>query len=581
MRNILITSITAVVLIGSGKFQQSPAAMLDSAEELFALDNFLEVKIQINPLIWDRLRYQYRDITKERKPGEAFKSNYAYLPAQLSINDEDLGEVGLRKKGLIGSSSTQRPSLKIKFNHSKKRRKYLGLERLTLNNNIQDPSLVKQYLSYKLFRKAGLPAPRCNFARVYVNGQYLGVYTNVESIRKQFLKRAFNDSDGDLYEGMINDFREGMYETFEIKDGAGKKMKSIVRAVKALSKEGDDQLNELGQAIDIDQFINFWVLEIITGHWDGYNGNLNNFFVYSSSEDKRLRFIPWGTDGTWSMFNPFIGAKTARMTNASSLLARTIYLHPETRKTYRTALTYHLEKTWNEEEILSDIKEIHTMVENHVIGSTKGLKEAARTIREYIRTNRNTLESELAGPEPQWTIPLKRSEPVQIAGDLKANFLLPVTEMTQEGEKPNNDISINILKANGTRVDLANPVGQAGFPPNARWFDKPQMTLGGRFRDTPNHLRLFMSFDPERFRHVNPIKLDHFNGMAWVGVFNEETKQMTICGMLVGEILIVKKDINDQPYLKGSINAKLRLWRVPSPLRATFSTSLESRRVKN
>ena len=570
-----------MVLIGSGKFQQSPAAVIDSAEELFAPDNFLEVKIQINPLLWDRLRYQYRDITKERKPGEAFKSNYAYLPARVFINDEDLGEVGLRKKGLIGSSSTQRPSLKIKFNHSKKGRKYHGLERLTLNNNIQDPSLVKQYLSYKLFRKAGLPAPRCNFARVYVNGQYLGVYTNVESIRKQFLKRAFNDSDGDLYEGMINDFREGMYETFEIKDGADKKMKSIVRAVKALSKEGDDQLNELGQAIDIDQFINFWVLEIITGHWDGYNGNLNNFFVYSSSEDKRLRFIPWGTDGTWSMFNPFIGAKTARMTNASSLLARTIYLHPETRKTYRTALTYHLEKTWNEEEILSDIKEIHTMVENHVIGSTKGLKEAARTIREYIRANRNTLESELAGPEPQWTIPLKRSEPVQIAGDLKANFLLPVTEMTQEGEKPNNDISINILKAHGTRVDLANPVGQAGFPPNARWFDKPQMTLGGRFRDTPNHLRLFMSFDPERFRHVNPIKLDHFNGMAWGGVFNEETKQMTICGMLVGEILIVKKDINDQPYLKGSINAKLRLWRVPSPLRAAFSTSSESRRVKN
>ena len=107
------------------------------------------------------------------------------------------------------------------------------------------------------------------------------------------------------------------------------------------------------------------------------------------------------------------------------------------------------------------------------------------------------------------------------------------------------------------------------------------MTLGGRFRDTPNHLRLFMSFDPERFRHVNPIKLDHFNGMAWVGVFNEETKQMTICGMLVGEIIIDKKDINDQPHLKGSINAKLRLWRVPSILRTTSSANTEPRRVKN
>ena len=107
-------------MIGSGKFQQSPAAVLDSAEELFALDNFLEVKIQINPLLWDRLRYQYRDITKERKPGEAFKSNYAYLPARVSINDEDLGRVVLRKKCLIESISPYRPSLKFNFTTSKK-----------------------------------------------------------------------------------------------------------------------------------------------------------------------------------------------------------------------------------------------------------------------------------------------------------------------------------------------------------------------------------------------------------------------------------------------------------------------------
>jgi len=566
MKSQLIAIVAAVLLVG-GESQQLSAAIVDPAEELFALDNFLEVKIQISPLLWDRLRYQFRDITKERKPGEAFNSNYTYLPAKVAINDEDLGEVGLRKKGLIGSSSTQRPSLKIKFNHNKKSGKYLGLDRLTLNNNIQDPSLVKQYLCYKLFRKAGLPAPRCNFARVYVNGLYLGVYSNVESIRKPFLKRTFGNSNGDLYEGMINDFREGMYETFEIKDGAGKKMKSIVRTVKALAKEGDEQLTELGRTIDIDQFINFWALETITGHWDGYNGNLNNFFVYSGSKDKRLRFIPWGTDGSWSMFNPFIGSKSARTTNASSLLARAIYLQPETRKNYRTALAHHLENTWNEDEILADLKAIHRMVEKHVVGSTKGMKTAARDIREYIRMNRTTLELELAGPEPKWSIPLKRKEPVQIAGGLEANFILPVTQVIRGGEKPNNNISINIVKANGVKLILTEPFGQAGFPLGARWFDKPQITLGGKFKDTPNNLQLFMSFDPERFRHANQINLDHFNGMAWVGLFSEETKQMTICGMLVGKINIDKMDINNQPHFQGTIDAKLRLWRMPSILR--------------
>jgi hypothetical protein len=51
--------------------------------------------------------------------------------------------------------------------------------------------------------------------------------------------------------------------------------------------------------------------------------------------------------------------------------------------------------------------------------------------------------------------------------------------------------------------------------------------------------------------------------------------------MLVGEIIIDKKDINDQPHLKGSINAKLRLWRVPSILRTTSSASTAARRVQN
>ena len=220
------------------------------------------IRDRMSPLYWDRLRYQYRDITQERQPGEAFKDNYTYLPALVSINGKSIGPVGLRKKGLIGSSSTQRPSLKIKFNFVKKGGRYLGLDRLTLNNNIQDSSLVKQYLSYKLFRKAGLPAPRCNFARVFVNGQYLGVYTNVESVRKPFLKRVFNEDKGDLYEGMINDFREGFHKTFEVKDGAGKKMKSIRRVVEALDVEGDEKIDALGRAIDLDQFINLSLIHI-------------------------------------------------------------------------------------------------------------------------------------------------------------------------------------------------------------------------------------------------------------------------------------------------------------------------------
>ena len=183
---------------------------------------------------------------------------------------------------------------------------------------------------------------------------------------------------------MINDFREGFHKTFEVKDGAGKKMKSIRRVVEALDVEGDEKIDALGRAIDLDQFINFWALEIISGHWDGYNGNLNNFFVYSGKEDKRLRFIPWGTDGSLAAGNPFIGTKTTRTTNAKSILAKTVYTHPETLKHFHAALKHHLEHTWNEEEILADLAAIHKMIGPHVIGSTKGLEFQAERIREYV-----------------------------------------------------------------------------------------------------------------------------------------------------------------------------------------------------
>ena len=545
----------------------------DPADKLFALENFLEVKIQMNPLYWDRLRYQYRDITQERKPGEAFKDNYTYLPATVSINGEPVGSVGLRKKGLIGSSSTQRPSLKIKFNHSKKGGRYLGLDRLTLNNNIQDSSLVKQYFSYKLFRKAGLPAPRCNFARVYVNGQYLGVYSNVESIRKPFLKRVFDDNKGDLYEGMINDFRVGMYETFEVKDGAGRKMKSIVRVVKALNREDDEIIDAIRRAIDLDQFINFWAIEIISGHWDGYNGNLNNFYVYSGKEDKRLRFIPWGTDGSFAMTNPFIGMKTTRTTNAKSILAKTVYTHPDTLKDFHAALAHHLKHTWDEEEVLADLEMIHKMVGPHVIGSTQAMKFQAEAIREYVKSNRPTIEEDLNGPTPEWVVQVEGQKPiipgsgkenVNIVGTAKVKFLLEMGTFNFEEDQVTDQIRFEIIKKDGTKLDTVTYRGQAGFPPGARWFDTPRMVLQGKLKDQPDWLRFFIRFDPEKFRHLNRLKLDHFNAMGWVALFNEETQQFTICGMLDGEVVIDKKDIDSKPHIEGYIDAKLRLWRVPS-----------------
>ena len=147
------------------------------------------------------------------------KNPYTYVEVSVSIDGVVFPKVGLRKKGFIGSQSHTRPSLKVKLNHIDKKGGIEGLTNLTLNNNKQDTSLVSQFMGYALFNAIGSPAPRCAYAKVTVNGENLGIYSHVETIRKPLLKRAFGNSKGPLYEGTVVDFYENWENSFEHKRG--------------------------------------------------------------------------------------------------------------------------------------------------------------------------------------------------------------------------------------------------------------------------------------------------------------------------------------------------------------------------
>src|SRR5213075_2682152 len=95
-------------------------------------------------------------------------------------------------------------SFKIDFNAfaADPAQTFHGLHHMKLKNEIEDPSFVAERVAYLSFRNAGLPAPRQNSAQVYVNGEYYGVYGNVEVEDKAFLRRWFASDEGNLYEEM-------------------------------------------------------------------------------------------------------------------------------------------------------------------------------------------------------------------------------------------------------------------------------------------------------------------------------------------------------------------------------------------
>ena len=196
-----------------------PPAGPDLTEAVYDRSRLLEVEVELAPSDWEALRLQDRSdlgLGEDCLPPDApFPSPFTWFTGTVTVDGEAFEDVGVRKKGFFGSLSTERPSLKIRFDKFVEDQTFEDVKRLTLNNSQQDPSLVRQCLAYDMFSSVGVPTPRCNFAHVVVNGTDMGVFVNVESIKKPFIRRHFDDPEGNLYEGTLSDFRDDWTGTIQ------------------------------------------------------------------------------------------------------------------------------------------------------------------------------------------------------------------------------------------------------------------------------------------------------------------------------------------------------------------------------
>ena len=214
-------------------------------------------------------------------------------------------------------------------------------------------------MAYALFAKAGVMAPRCNLARVTVNGEELGIYTHVESVKKPMLRRYFEDDSGNLYEGQGADFIPEHREFIELKTNEEENERSdFDRLSTALRVADEDLLPALADVIDLEAFFRFWVMEVITGHWDSYSGGRNNYLAYNDPTSGLFYFIPWGTDGSFSMLRPFTPENTAATVLAQGLIASRLYNHPVGRRMYFDRLRILFDHVWNEPELLAEAERI-------------------------------------------------------------------------------------------------------------------------------------------------------------------------------------------------------------------------------
>jgi len=248
-------------------------------------ENVTEISIVMDEEDWDEVRHTAHspEVLVALCGSGPPESPYEYLPATVTVDGVTLENVGVRAKGFFGSVNPVRRSLKIKFDEFVEGQTLGEIKRMTLNNNNQDFSRMRTCLAMRMFQKAGLPAPDCSFARVTVNGKYLGVYSSLESIKKPFLRKHFADDEGNLYEAQLGDFLPELINSFERKtnEATADDRSDLEAVMMALEADDADLLSELGAIVDLDAFFSFWAMEILLSHWDGYTGNMNNYYIYN------------------------------------------------------------------------------------------------------------------------------------------------------------------------------------------------------------------------------------------------------------------------------------------------------------
>lgn len=137
-----------------------------------------------------------------------------YSPCTVVIDNESYKNVAIRAKGntsltQVKSYGNNRYSFKIEFDHYDSSKSYHGLDKLCLNNIIQDNTYLKDYLTYKMMREEGVPSPLVSFVYITVNGEDFGLYLAVESIEEAFLERNYGSDYGDLYKPDSSDLGGG------------------------------------------------------------------------------------------------------------------------------------------------------------------------------------------------------------------------------------------------------------------------------------------------------------------------------------------------------------------------------------
>jgi spore coat protein CotH len=278
---------------------RAPAVVAQSTYDFFDDSILHEIRLEVPPSDWQELKdFPLLDTF--------YRANLRWLYQGKYV---EIADVGIRQDTLAGRNSAK-PGLFVDFTHFAAGRMFLELSSIVLRNNSQDASQMHDRVAMALMRQLGLPSLHQAHARVFVNGDYTGLYSVVESVDRTYLKRNFGEDTGQLHGFGTNPVDEVLVPLLKVLNE-----KSDLATAKALSP-----------IVDVQLLLKQLAAESFLAESDGLLGELetNGYYVYKSASG-RLTFIPSDKSGAFTDINRSILRNLAVNEITKGILSRPQY----------------------------------------------------------------------------------------------------------------------------------------------------------------------------------------------------------------------------------------------------------------
>ena len=314
MRTLLMVASTIVLV----PWLSGGTANAQTTDDFFNSGVVRRLDILVNSMDWAKLKANFQENT--------------YYPADVLWQGVTLRNVGIRSRG-NGSRSSTKPGIRVDMNRYALDQTFLGLKSFNLDNLEQDPTGIRELVAMKFYARLGLPAARVASVQLYINNSYAGLYSLIESIDKDFLKRVYGETNGDTEnDGFLFEYDWQGPWGFDYK---ASDLEWYAQRFSAKTRENDSDFakyydieqwvraaNETPQArfveavspyLDLQAFVKTVAAEAFLAEYDGLLGRFGmaNFYLYRFEGTTRHQFIPWDADRTFESVDKSILANSS------------------------------------------------------------------------------------------------------------------------------------------------------------------------------------------------------------------------------------------------------------------------------